>query len=151
MTFRRKTPRPSTAFLPTPGLESAHAAAHTENMLAARVDDPNGEQQRFELIVPEDPQQFSEYVTMRERVGHDPLSLDGEGVVISEKLANELGLSTGETMLLFDEDAVGNATGEGREVRVSGIMENYVSQYAFATPEAFGKIWAKRRRLLRCL
>ena len=43
-------------------------------------------------------------------------------------------------MLLFDEDAVGNATGEGREVRVSGIMENYVSQYAFATPEAFGKI-----------
>ena len=122
------------------GLESAHAAAHTENMLAARVDDPNGEQQRFELIVPEDPQQFSEYVTMRERVGHDPLSLDGEGVVISEKLANELVLSTGETMLLFDEDAVGNATGEGREVRVSGIMENYVSQYAFATPEAFGKI-----------
>lgn len=122
------------------GLESAHAAAHTENMLAARVDDPNGEQQRFELIVPEDPQRFSEYVTMRERVGHDPLSLDGEGVVISEKLANELGLSTGETMLLFDEDAVGNATGEGREVRVSGIMENYVSQYAFATPEAFGKI-----------
>lgn len=122
------------------GLESAHAAAHTDNMLAARVDDPNGEQQRFELIVPEDSQQFSEYVTMRERVGHDPLSLDGEGVVISEKLANELGLSTGETMLLFDEDAVGNATGEGREVRVSGIMENYVSQYAFATPEAFGKI-----------
>lgn len=122
------------------GLESAHAAAHTENMLAARVDDPNGEQQRFELIVPEDPQQFSEYVTMRERVGHDPLSLDGEGVVISEKLANELRLSTGEAMLLFDEDAVGNATGEGREVRVSGIMENYVSQYAFATPEAFGEI-----------
>lgn len=122
------------------GLESAHAAAHTENMLAARVDDPNGEQQRFELIVPEEPHQFSEYATMRERVGHDPLSLDGEGVVISEKLANELGLSTGETMLLFDEDAIGNATGEGREVRVSGIMENYVSQYAFATPEAFGKI-----------
>lgn len=122
------------------GLESAHAAAHTENMLAARVDDPNGEQQRFELIVPEDSQQFSEYVTMRERVGHDPLSLDGEGVVISEKLANELRLSTGEAMLLFDEDAVGNATGEGREVRVSGIMENYVSQYAFATPEAFGEI-----------
>lgn len=122
------------------GLESAHAAAHTENMLAARVDDPNGEQQRFELIVPEEPHQFSEYVTMRERVGHDPLSLDGEGVVISEKLANELGLSTGETMLLFDEDAIGNATGEGREVRVSGIMENYVSQYAFATPEAFGNI-----------
>ena len=122
------------------GLESAHAAAHTENMLAARVDDPNGEQQRFELIVPEEPHQFSEYVTMRERVGHDPLSLDGEGVVISEKLANELGLSTGETMLLFDEDAIGNATGEGREVRVSGIMENYVSQYVFATPEAFGKI-----------
>lgn len=121
-------------------LEAAHAAAHTENMLAARVDDPNGEQQRFELIVPENSQQFADYVTMRERVGHDPIALEGEGVVISEKLANELGLSVGDVMLLFDEDAVGNATGEGREVRIAGIMENYVSQYAFATSEVFDGI-----------
>lgn len=121
-------------------LEAVHAAAHTENMLAARVDDPNGEQQRFELIVPENSQQFADYVTMRERVGHDPIALEGEGVVISEKLANELGLSVGDVMLLFDEDAVGNATGEGREVRIAGIMENYVSQYAFATSEVFDGI-----------
>lgn len=121
-------------------LEAVHAAAHTENMLAARVDDPNGEQQRFELIVPENSQQFADYVTMRERMGHNPIALEGEGVVISEKLANELGLSVGDVMLLFDEDAVGNATGEGREVRIAGIMENYVSQYAFATSEVFDGI-----------
>lgn len=121
-------------------LEAVHAAAHTENMLAARVDDPNGEQQRFELIVPENSQQFADYVTMRERMGHDPIALEGEGVVISEKLANELGLSVGDVMLLFDEDAVGNATGEGREVRIAGIMENYVSQYVFATSEVFDGI-----------
>lgn len=125
------------------GLETAHAAAHTENMLAARVDDPNGEQQRFELIVPKDPQQFADYVTMRNRVGHDSITLGADGVAISEKLASELGLSLGDAMLLFDEDAVGNATGEGREVVVAGIMENYVSQYVFASPELFEDVAGK--------
>ncbi|MDO4442692.1 MAG: FtsX-like permease family protein [Slackia sp.] len=119
------------------GLQSSYESAHTENMLAARPDDPDGEHQRFELIVPESPAKFADYVTMRERLGHDPVALEGEGVVISEKLANELGLKTGDAILLFDEDAVGNATGAGREVEIAGIMENYVSQYAFATPETF--------------
>lgn len=119
------------------GLGAAYEAAHTENMLAARVDDPTGEHQRFELVVPENPSAFADYVTMRERLGHDPIELDGEGVVISEKLATELGLSRGDSVVFFDEDAVGNATGAGREVHIAGVMENYVSQYAFATPSVF--------------
>lgn len=125
------------AALAASGEDVAFTAAHTENMLAARVDDPDGEHQRFELIVPEDPADFATYVTMRERLGHDPLTLDDDGVVISEKLAIELGLEQGDPILLFDEDAVGNATGAGRETRVAGIMENYVSQYAFTTPRGF--------------
>lgn len=119
------------------GEGAAYTAAHTENMLAARVDDPDGEHQRFELIVPEDPADFATYVTMRERLGHDPIGLADDGVVISEKLAIELDLEKGDPVLLFDEDAVGNATGAGRETRVAGIMENYVSQYAFITPRGF--------------
>ena len=125
------------AALAASGEDVAFTVAHTENMLAARVDDPDGEHQRFELIVPEDPADFATYVTMRERLGHDPLTLDDDGVVISEKLAIELGLEQGDPILLFDEDAVGNATGAGRETRVAGIMENYVSQYAFTTPRGF--------------
>ena len=126
------------------GLGASYELAHTENMLAARPNDPDGEHQRFELVVPENPQAFAEYVTMRERLGHDPIELDGEGVVVSEKLANELGLAKGDAIMLFDEDAVGNATGAGREARIAGIMENYVSQYAFATPEAFDALMGEK-------
>lgn len=122
------------------GAPEGHTAAHTENMLAARPDDPDGEQQRFELVVPRDPEAFATYVTMRERVGHAPIALDDSGVVVSEKLAHELGLGVGDTLLLFDEDTVGNASGAGREVRIAAVMENYVSQYVFATPQLFSQV-----------
>lgn len=118
----------------------AFTPTHTANMQAARADAPDDNQQRFELIVPESPADFESYITMRERLGHEPIALDDSSVVISEKLASELDLSVGDTMALFDEDAVGNATGAGREVRVAGIMENYVSQYVFATPALYESV-----------
>lgn len=115
-------------------------AAHTENMLAARPDDPRGEQQRFELVVPRDPARMADFVDMRERIGGDPIALGDDGVVISEKLANELGLKTGDAVALFAEDAAGNASGDAREVRIAAVMENYVGQYVFAAPSVFAAL-----------
>ncbi len=110
--------------------------ADTANMIA-RSDAQEAEgsaDQRFELVVPQDPSGLSDYVTVRERVGHAPIELSDDGVVVSEKLATELGVSAGDTIRLYEEDNVGNAAGEGREVTVAGVMENYVSQYVFMTP-----------------
>lgn len=112
---------------------------HTANVLAV---EEGAKDQRLELVVPEDPAKSGDYVLMRERVGHAPLQLSDDGVIVSEKLAHELGLGVGDEIDIYREDDIGNATGDAVSLPIAGIMENYVSQYLFISPalyeEAFG-------------
>ena len=112
---------------------------HTANVLAV---EEGVKDQRLELVVPEDPANAVDYVLMRERVGHAPLQLSDDGVIISEKLAHELGLGVGDEIDVYQEDDIGNATGDAVSLPIAGIMENYVSQYLFISPtlyeDAFG-------------
>lgn len=112
---------------------------HTANVLAV---EEGAKDQRLELVVPEDPAKAADYVLMRERVGHAPLQLSDDGVIVSEKLAHELGLGVGDEIDIYREDDIGNATGDAVSLPIAGIMENYVSQYLFISPalyeEAFG-------------
>lgn len=112
---------------------------HTANVLAV---EEGAKDQRLELVVPEDPAKAGDYVLMRERVGHAPLQLSDDGVIVSEKLAHELGLGVGDEIDIYREDDIGNATGDAVSLPIAGIMENYVSQYLFISPalyeEAFG-------------
>lgn len=107
----------------------------SENVVATSEGDSEG--QRVELVVPSDLEEIGEYVTFRERIGHRPISLSEDSVVISEKLASHLGVSVGDEIALQEEDAVGNATGEKHAAVVSDIMENYVGQYVFMGEDAY--------------
>lgn len=109
----------------------------TENKIVRTPGASDDIDQRVELNVPQDTQEFGNFNTLRTRVGHKPLAIDDEGVLISEKLATKLGVSVGDSIAIYDEDAIGNAMGEGREVRVSGIMENYVAQYVLMSPALY--------------
>lgn len=121
------------------GAVSSYEWLHTANVLAV---EEGVKDQRLQLIVPEDPARITDYLDMRERLSQTPLSLSDNGVIVSEKLAHELGLDVGERISVYQEDDIGNATGEPVELVISGIMENYVSQYLFITPayyrQAFG-------------
>ena len=117
----------------------AYEWLHTANVIASRE---GAKDQRLELVVPEHPETVSDYVLMRERVGQRALALSDDGVIVSEKLAHELGLGEGDVISVYREDDIGNATGEAVELPIAGVMENYVSQYLFIAPtlyeEAFG-------------
>lgn len=117
--------------------EGPKAWVLTENKIVRTPGASDEIDQRVELNVPQDAQEFGNFNTLRTRVGHKPLAIDDEGVLISEKLATKLGVSVGDSIAIYDEDAIGNATGEGREVRVSGIMENYVAQYVLMSPAVY--------------
>ena len=117
--------------------EGPKAWVLTENKIVRTPGASDEIDQRVELNVPKDTQEFGNFNTLRTRVGHEPLAIDDEGVLISEKLATKLGVSVGDSIAIYDEDAIGNATGEGREVRVSGIMENYVAQYVLMSPALY--------------
>ena len=117
--------------------EGPKAWVLTENKIVRTPGASDDIDQRVELNVPQDTQEFGHFNTLRTRVGHKPLAIDDEGVLISEKLATKLGVSVGDSIAIYDEDAIGNAMGEGREVRVSGIMENYVAQYVLMSPALY--------------
>ena len=117
--------------------EGPKAWVLTENKIVRTPGASDDIDQRVELNVPQDTQEFGNFNTLRTRVGHKPLAIDDEGVLISEKLATKLDVSVGDSIAIYDEDAIGNATGEGREVRVSGIMENYVAQYVLMSPALY--------------
>ena len=118
--------------LASPAVES-HLDVRAFSMVAAG---PDGDM-RIEVVVPEDAAALPDFVTLRERAGKTPLALEGEGVVLTEKAASQLGIHVGDEVVLYDENDVGDATGDGRTFTVGGIAENYLGHYAYMLPDAY--------------
>lgn len=108
---------------------SSFALAEDQNMQAGS--DADDDTVAVIVTVPEDPAVFQEFVTMRSRIGHEPQTLDGDAVILTEKLATLLDLKVGDTVRLYEQDAIGNATGEGFDLTVTGIAENYVYNHVY--------------------
>ncbi|MBQ3459269.1 MAG: FtsX-like permease family protein [Solobacterium sp.] len=68
---------------------------------------------------------------LRTRIGRKPLELNNEGVIISEKLAENLDLKIGDTIALEGAD------GSFANVPVSAITEMYVQHYVFFTEDVY--------------
>ncbi len=97
---------------------------------------PDGDM-RIEIVVPADASALPDFVALRQRVGKTPLSLEDDGVILTEKAAAQLGVKAGDTVVLFDENDVGDATGDGRSFTVGGIAENYLGHYAYMLPSSY--------------
>lgn len=121
-----------------------HAWIFADNAVAriAGATDDDGDQ-RVEIDVPQDENAFGRLVTMRARLGHEPLALTDDGALITEKLATRLGVKAGDVIAVYDEDTIGNATGEPREVRIDGVMEYYIGQVIIMSPEAYKTIFGQ--------
>lgn len=120
---------------------SSHMRAERSNMLASGPDDADVPVQ---VVVPEEPSRLDEFVLMRTRVGHQPLELGNAGVVLSEKLADQLGVAAGEDVQLTEQDAIGNATGSPHAVEATGVMENYIYNYVFVGPDRYDELMGER-------
>ncbi len=134
----------SQALLDDASLVERHTAVQSTTLLASAPND--GRQQYVSLIVPQNPDGFQDgCVTVRNRVsGQDvELAAMGDTAVISEKTSAFYGLEVGDTLLLSEQDAIGNASGQPREVVVGGIMENYVGQCVLMTPTAYESVFGE--------
>lgn len=118
-------------------LVTAHTMVMRQNMLASG---PVEQDKRMELVVPEDPSSFDEFVALDTRVGHHPVELADDGLVLTEKMAGELGVRVGDAVTLTEQDAIGNATSASYEATVTGIVENYVYHYAYMGPALYERL-----------
>ena len=83
------------------------------------------------LYVPQEPEQIGDYINLRERIGHQKLSLNDDGVIINEKLAKLLSLSTGDDITLNNPD------GRPITVPITGVCENYALNYVYMSPALY--------------
>ena len=86
------------------------------------------------LIVPAD-RQLEDFITLRQRTDGTPLSLSGDGIVITEKLAKLLHVQVGQTIFLKEDDTSRHA------VKITGITENYYMHYIYMSPELYASIY----------
>lgn len=114
-----------------------------DNAVARIAGATDDDDQRVEIDVPQDENAFGRLVTMRTRLGHEPLALTDDGALITEKLATRLGVKAGDVIAVYDEDTIGNATGEPREVRIDGVIEYYIGQVVIMSPEAYKKVFGQ--------
>ncbi|MBP3866954.1 MAG: FtsX-like permease family protein [Eggerthellaceae bacterium] len=116
------------------GAVESKTYAYSETMLASG---PRASGKRIDLVVPEDPAAFEQMKVLRTRVGHEPLSIEGSGVLLNEKMAQELGIGVGDTIRLYRQDAMGNETSTYYEFEVGALYENYIYNYLYMTEDAY--------------
>ena len=74
---------------------------------------------------------------LRTRIGHKPISLTDDGVIINEKLAENLGVQIGGQITIEDED------GNPHQVKVSGITEMYINHFVFMSRQYYKEVFGK--------
>ena len=89
------------------------------------------------LDVPSDVETFSDFVVLKDRRTDEIYSLDDTGAVLTEKMASELNVKAGDTIMIRDEDK-GNL-----EVKISAVCENYLGHYLYMTPELYEKVFGE--------
>ncbi|MCD8010977.1 MAG: FtsX-like permease family protein, partial [Lachnospiraceae bacterium] len=87
--------------------------------------------------VPQDADRFPEFINFRERKTHEAVAFDENSVLLTEKLANTLGVSVGDTFTLENGD------GEKAELTVTGITENYLRGYVYVGMEAWKEAYGE--------
>ena len=125
-------------YLESTGEVSGIVRVQNENMRAGTADDE--ETIRVNVVVPRDAKQMSQAITFRNRQSGEELTLDDDAVLITEKLAIKYGLDVGDTIVLFDQDDVGNAVGDGHDLEVTGVAENYVGNLVYLGRDAWATV-----------
>lgn len=74
------------------------------------------------------------------------MGLTDAGAIVTEKLATKLGLSVGDAIVFAEQDDLGNATATTYSVPMTGIIENYIGDYAFMTPETYARTFGEEPR-----
>ena len=109
-----------------------------ENMMAGT--DGSEDQYRASVIIPEDSSDFADAVTFRERESGASIEFNDDSVIVTEKLADMLGIGVGDQILVYDEDDVGNAVGDGYALTVTGVMENYTGNAVYVGKNAWSTV-----------
>ncbi len=82
-----------------------------------------------------DSAQAAEIYNLRQRTDHQELILPEDGVIINERLSENLGVSVGDTLTMESFNGV------RRDVKISGIMEYYIYHYVLMSEDYYREVF----------
>ena len=88
------------------------------------------------VTVTDDPQSLYQQITLRDMEHGNQVELSDNGVVISEKLAELLDLSVGDTITL--------ECGKKAQAVVTGVVEHYVRHYVYMTATEYESLFGEK-------
>lgn len=103
----------------------------------SKIAGSNRDKQEIKLIVPEDNQQFSDYIRLQNRKSDEKITLPDNGVIISERLSKLMNVKKGDSIELMDSN------NNARKMKVSGITEMYMGHFAFMSKDGYQKTFSK--------
>ena len=113
---------------------AASTMVHME-MVDVSTEEGNGE---VYLCVPENKEDFQAMTVLQNRTSEEVYTLDGEGILLTEWMADTLGVSAGDSITMEKEDG-----SSSQEVQVMGVVENYIMNYAYMSPQYYEKIYGE--------
>ena len=102
-----------------------------ENVLLESSTQKAGSLTRTTIMTSNSLQDLTGLATLRNRLSGQTIELGEDSVVITEKLAKRLGVGVGDTIQVYAQDRIGNASGEPSTLTVTGVAENYVGSYLY--------------------
>lgn len=123
------------AALDDESLFTSHLQTMNKNMNATNVD--GSYTMTAYLYIPKEPEQLKEFVNLRHRQDKADVPFLEDSVVITEKLADNLGLKVGDTLVV---QSVTSSDAKSLNFTVTDICENYVFNYIYVSPKLYTEI-----------
>ena len=97
----------------------------------------NNTKKEITIVVPENLEKMDKFIHLQDRKTQNPIELNNKGIVLTEKIARDLGVKAGDEIELINSDD------KKVKIKVSNITENYISHYAYISPENYTKLFEK--------
>lgn len=90
------------------------------------------------LTVPADLDSVDKFLDFHSRTEPETYSLEEDRAILTEKAADVLGVSVGDTVT-FEDDELGE-----KEVTIGAICENYMGHYLYLAPDYYDELFGKQ-------
>lgn len=91
----------------------------------------NSKKYDITIFVPDSIEEFEKVCHLRDYKTEEKIELDNSGIIITDKVAEFIDAKIGDNITIIDTENIEHT------VKVSGITENYVSNYAYMTKEFY--------------
>ncbi len=97
----------------------------------------NSLEKNISIIVPRDIENIGNLIHLQDRKSKKQIKIPEEGLIITEQVSRNMNIKIGDEITLMNSDDI------KAKAKVSGIAKNYLSNYAYLSPDYYSHIFNK--------